>query len=67
MKGHTKTVNILKTAYSLLLFTRKKKNDWFLMAKNTPARGVCYLLRFNMYLFLAQGDQVYLFFAFSHN
>ena len=33
------------------------------MVKNT-ARGVRYLLRFNVDLFLAQGDQVYLFLAF---
>ena len=33
-------------------------------AKNT-ARGVRFLLRFNMYLFLAQRDQVYLFLAHS--
>ena len=35
----------------------------FSWTKNT-ARGVLFLLRFNMYLFLAQCEQVYLFLAF---
>ena len=37
----------------------------FLWAKNT-ARGVRFLLGFNMYLFLAQCEQVYLFLALAH-
>ena len=49
--------------YTRLLFRRKKKNvsslSW---AKNT-ACGVRLLLRFNMYLFLAQCEHVYLFLA----
>ena len=34
------------------------------MAKHT-ARGVRFLFRFNMYLFLARSDQVYLILAFT--
>ena len=64
-------LNILEAAYLLLstvpystavqaqkiiMFTA------FLWAKNT-ARGVRFLLVFNMYLFLAQFEQVYLFLA----
>ena len=33
---------------------------WLLMAENT-VRGVRLFLRFNMYLFFAQFDQIYLF------
>ena len=36
----------------------------FSWAKNT-ARGVCFLLVFNMYLFLAQCEQLYLFLALA--
>ena len=36
----------------------------FSWAKNT-ARGVRFLLRFNMHLFLAQSEQVYLILALS--
>ena len=58
----------------LLLCTRycrsgakKKKNHGFLTAKNT-ACGVRFLLRFNMYLFLDQCDEVlHLFSAFVLN
>ena len=42
----------------------KNKNNAFSWAKNT-ARGVRFLLGFNMYLFLAQCEQVYLFLALA--
>ena len=44
----------------------KNKNNAFSWAKNT-ARGVRFLLGFNMYLFLAQCEQVYLFLAHTVN
>ena len=56
------------TVYQVLPFRRKKKkNHGFLTAKNT-ACGVRFLLRFNMYLFLDQCDEVlHLFSAFVLN
>ena len=51
-----------------LRFRRKKKVKCFQAfswAKNT-ARGVRFMFRFNMYLFLAQCEQIYLFLALSH-
>ena len=62
--GHTKAVDILEAAYSLLLFRCEKKVYGFPMARNT-ARGVRFLLRFSIYLFLTQSEQVYLFLAFD--
>ena len=63
---------ILEVAYLLLLillllFRRKKKKmlSAFSWAKNTT-RGVRFLLGFNMYLFLAQCEQVYLLLAIYH-
>ena len=52
--------------YQVLLFGRKKKKMFWRIswAKNT-ARGVRFLLRFNMYLFLAQCEQVNLFLALA--
>ena len=44
---------------------QKKKSSKLSPAKNT-ARGVRFLLCFNMYLFLAQCEQVYLFLALAH-
>ena len=70
MYQHTKSqkllpIKILEAAYLLLLFRRKKKNfQAFSGAKNT-ARGVHFLLRFNMYLLLARCEQVYLFLAIA--
>ena len=59
-------IKILEAAYVLLirLLFRRKKNTFegFSWAENT-ARGVRFLLRFSMYLFLAQCEQVYLFLA----
>ena len=56
---------ILEAAHLLvlivLLLFRRKNNDAFLWTKNT-SRGVR-LLGFNMYQFLAQCEQVYLFFG----
>ena len=53
---------ILEAAYLLLLLFRRKKKklNAFSWAKNT-ARGVRFLLGFNMYLILARCEQVYLF------
>ena len=45
---------------------KKQKNNAFSWAKNT-ARGVRFLLGFNMYMFLAQCEQLYHFLAPSHN
>ena len=75
--NHTKTqkllpIKILEAAYLLLLlvlvllillFRRRtiKMFKAFSWAKNT-ARGVRFLLRFNMYLFLDQCEEVYHFF-----
>ena len=76
---HIRTVQKLKNCYPLrfwrphtgiyyqvLLFRRKKMKMFKALswAKNT-ARGVRFLLRFNMYLFLAQCEQVYLFLALA--
>ena len=60
-------LNTFKAAYLLLLLFRRQKKkfnafSWAKNAKNT-ARGVRFLLVFNMYLFLAQFEQVYLFLA----
>ena len=71
--NHTKTQKLLPIKileaytgiyYQVLLFRRKKIKMFkaFSWAKNT-ARGVRFLLRFNMYLFWAQCEQVYVFLA----
>ena len=54
--------NILVVAFSLKRMFRRKTilKFWLLMAENT-VRGVRLFLRFHMYLFLAQCDQIYLF------
>ena len=67
---HIKTQKLLRPTKDLggrifttvLLFRRKKEKKLTLSRgpKNT-ARGVRFLLGFNMYLFLAQCEQVYLF------
>ena len=62
-------LKILEAAYLLLLillllFTRKKKRNAFSWTKNT-ARGLRFLLVLNMYLFLAQCEQVILFLALA--
>ena len=46
-----------------MLFRRKKKKCLKVPHGPKPARGVRFLLRFNMYLFLAQYEQMYLFLA----
>ena len=56
------SIKILKAAYPLLLFRRIISSVLRLWAKNT-ARGVRFLLAFNMYLFWAHCEQVYLFLA----
>ena len=61
-------LKILEAAYSLLYCCSGAKIimfNAFSWAKNT-ARGVHFLLGFNIYLILAQCEQVYLFLALAH-
>ena len=73
--NHTKTqqvlpIKILEAAYRYLLPStavqaqKSKMFRAFSWAKNT-ARRVRFLLRFSLYLFLAQSEQVHLFGAFT--
>ena len=54
--------NILVAAFLVKRLFRRKTilKFWLLMAENT-VRGVRLFLRFHMYLFFAQFDQIYLF------
>ena len=66
--NHTKTQKTLpiEDFAGRILTTRRNinKNNAFSWPKNT-ARGVRFLLGFNVYLFLALCEQVYLFLAFA--
>ena len=65
---YVKYKNCYRVRFGGRIFTTavqaQKKGHSFSWAKNT-ARGVCFLLTFNMYLFLAQCEQVYLFLALA--
>ena len=51
----------------LLLFRRKKKSKQLMLSHGPKtARGERFLLGFNMYLILAQCEQLYLFLARAH-